>query len=87
MLDVARSEALAGQQPRRARLPSTASELLLIANANASGLHGSREIVDRAVSLLRSFGAAVETRGRVPAQAGDEASPRVRARTSVQRSH
>jgi diacylglycerol kinase (ATP) len=62
MLDVARSEAFAGQQPRRARPPSTASELLLIANPHASGLHGNRETVDRAAALLRSFGAAVETR-------------------------
>jgi diacylglycerol kinase (ATP) len=38
------------------------SSLLLVANANASGLGGKRETVDRAVSLLRSFGASVEAR-------------------------
>jgi diacylglycerol kinase (ATP) len=37
------------------------SSLLLVANANASGLGGRTEPVDRAASLLRGFGARVET--------------------------
>ena len=72
MLDVARSEVFAGQQPRRSRLTSGGSDLLLIANPNASGLHGSRETVDRAASLLRSFGATVETRWTASAGELDE---------------
>jgi len=42
--------------------PTTRSSLLLVANANASGLEGKRETVDRAASLLRGFGARVESR-------------------------
>jgi diacylglycerol kinase (ATP) len=67
VLDVATSERAAGQ-PLRAARPATrhmagaGSNLLLVANANASGLNGNRETVDRAASLLRSFGAFVETR-------------------------
>ncbi|HKI22782.1 MAG TPA: diacylglycerol kinase family protein [Gaiellaceae bacterium] len=67
MLDVARSEGTAGQ-PLRAvqraprRRAGAGSNLLLVANTNASGLNGRRETVDRAASLLRSFGAFVETR-------------------------
>jgi diacylglycerol kinase (ATP) len=50
---------------RRARVSvadPARSNLLLVANANASGLGGRREIVDRAASLLRTLGARVETR-------------------------
>lgn len=67
MLDAATSERATGQ-PLRAARPATrrragaGSNLLLVANTNASGLNGHREIVDRAASLLRSFGAFVETR-------------------------
>jgi diacylglycerol kinase (ATP) len=42
--------------------PTGRSQLLLVANANASGLGGKREAVDRAASLLRGLGAGVETR-------------------------
>jgi diacylglycerol kinase (ATP) len=42
--------------------PTGRSSLLLVANANASGLEGKRETVDRAASLLRGFGARVESR-------------------------
>jgi diacylglycerol kinase (ATP) len=42
--------------------PTGRSSLLLVANANASGLAGKRETVDRAASLLRGFGARVESR-------------------------
>jgi diacylglycerol kinase (ATP) len=67
MLDVARTEETAGQplrSVRRAplRRAGAGSNLLLVANTNASGLNGRRETVDRAASLLRSFGAFVETR-------------------------
>ncbi|MGH2921400.1 MAG: diacylglycerol/lipid kinase family protein [Gaiellaceae bacterium] len=48
------------EPPRLA--PTGRSSLLLVANANASGLDGKRETVDRAASLLRGFGAQVETR-------------------------
>lgn len=67
MLDVATSKRAAGQ-PLRAdrrsprRRAGAGSNLLLVANTNASGLNGRRETVDRAASLLRSFGAFVETR-------------------------
>jgi diacylglycerol kinase (ATP) len=47
--------------PPRA-LPVRGSGLLLVANANASGLTGNRAIVDDAASALRSFGARVESR-------------------------
>ena len=67
MLDVATSERAAGQplravRPAPRRMAGAGSHLLLVANANASGLNGRRETVDRAASLLRSFGAFVETR-------------------------
>jgi diacylglycerol kinase (ATP) len=69
LLDVNKSRAtVAGLGPRgapreRLRLaPAGHSNLLLVANANASGLDGKRETVDRAASLLRSLGARVETR-------------------------
>lgn len=67
MLDAARSERAVGRPLRAVRqLPrrraGAGSNLLLVANTNASGLNGRRETVDRAASLLRSFGAFVETR-------------------------
>jgi diacylglycerol kinase (ATP) len=49
-----------GREPLR--LVPGRSSLLLVANANASGLNGNREAVDRAASLLRGFGAKVEAR-------------------------
>jgi diacylglycerol kinase (ATP) len=67
MLDAA-SRALAGEtgvrrlQPALSSPPAGRSSLLLVANANASGLGRRREAVDAAVSLLRGFGAQVETR-------------------------
>jgi diacylglycerol kinase family enzyme len=45
--------------PRHAR--RSGSSLLLVANANASGVGGRTETVDQAASLLRRFGARVET--------------------------
>jgi diacylglycerol kinase (ATP) len=51
MLDVATTRATA-----------VGHKLLLVANANASGLEGHRETLDRAASLLRGFGASVEAR-------------------------
>jgi diacylglycerol kinase (ATP) len=60
---------------RRQRLrpvPSGRSSLLLVANANASGLDGKRETVDRAASLLRSLGARVEARWTASASELDE---------------
>lgn len=68
MLDVARSETVRGGQQLRVsrtaprRVAGAGSKLLLVANANASGLNGSRGTVDRVSSLLHSFGASVETR-------------------------
>jgi diacylglycerol kinase (ATP) len=60
------SAGLGTQSPRREPLrlvpPAGRSTLLLVANANASGLGRSRETVDRAASLLRGFGADVEAR-------------------------
>jgi diacylglycerol kinase (ATP) len=47
--------------PPRA-LPARGSGLLLVANANASGLAGRRAVVDDASSALRAYGARVETR-------------------------
>ena len=49
-------------QPRRARLRSTTPPLLLIANANASGIAGRRGVVDGAAQLLRGRGASVDVR-------------------------
>jgi diacylglycerol kinase (ATP) len=67
MLDVARrrrngvgGEARSAQ--RRRWTPARGSNLLVVANANASGLGGRRETVELAASLLRGFGARVETR-------------------------
>jgi diacylglycerol kinase (ATP) len=68
MLDAAKSRATAEETGVRSapleplRLPARRSGLLLVANANASGLGGSRAAVDDAASLLRGFGARVETR-------------------------
>jgi diacylglycerol kinase (ATP) len=67
MLDAAESRATEETGVRIAppgRLSAAAgrSSLLLVANANASGLGGKREAVDAAASLLRVFGARVETR-------------------------
>src|ERR687897_990278 len=67
MLDVATGERAVGQplravRPAPRRMAGAGSNLLLVANTNASGLNGRRETVDRAASLLRSFGAFVETR-------------------------
>ena len=42
--------------------PTGRSSLLVVANANASGLEGKRDTVDRAASLLRGLGARVESR-------------------------
>jgi diacylglycerol kinase (ATP) len=69
LLEVARNRAVAEdtgilgapREPLRAVSPGRPN-LLLVANANASGLVGRREPVDRAQSLLRGFGARVETR-------------------------
>jgi diacylglycerol kinase (ATP) len=50
-------------QRRQLRLaPTGRPSLLLVANENASGLAGKRGTVDRAASLLRGFGARIETR-------------------------
>jgi diacylglycerol kinase (ATP) len=69
MLDLAKSRATAADQtvrstPRtRLRLaPAGRPSLLLVANANASGVSRKRETVDRAAALLRGFGAGVEMR-------------------------
>src|ERR671910_819447 len=69
MLDGAESRATAvGQGARSAQrkplrlAPTGRPSLLLVANENASGLAGKRETVDRAASLIRGFGARVETR-------------------------
>jgi diacylglycerol kinase family enzyme len=47
---------------RRRHLRAIAPHLLLVANANASGLVRRPELVDGATSYLRSLGASVETR-------------------------
>jgi diacylglycerol kinase (ATP) len=68
MAEAAKTDALSvGGQPlaRRARVGVAdpgRSNLLLVANANASGLGGRTDLVDRAASLLRGLGARVETR-------------------------
>jgi diacylglycerol kinase family enzyme len=46
---------------RRPRLRSLSPHLLLVANANASGLVRSPELLEGAQSLIRTFGARVET--------------------------
>jgi diacylglycerol kinase (ATP) len=50
--------------PRRraAHLRSTTPRLVLVANANASGLAGRRELVEGAAASLRRYGGVVETR-------------------------
>jgi diacylglycerol kinase (ATP) len=50
------------REQRLSSVPARRSSLLLVANPNASGLRAGLEIVDRAVSALRGFGASVETR-------------------------
>jgi diacylglycerol kinase (ATP) len=68
MLDAAKSRATAEEPGVRSApvgllsAPARRSGLLLIANANASGLGGNRAAVDDAASVLRGFGARVETR-------------------------
>lgn len=70
MLEVAESRATAAEEigvrlaptEQLPRAPIDRSSLFLVANANASGLGGKRGIVDEAASLLRGFGARVETR-------------------------
>jgi diacylglycerol kinase (ATP) len=52
--------------------PTGRPSLLLVANANASGLGGKRETVDRAAFLLRGFGARVESRWTTSADELDE---------------
>jgi diacylglycerol kinase (ATP) len=54
-----RAEALA---PRPPRLRSLSPDVVLVANANASGLVRRPELVDDAARALRSFGARVESR-------------------------
>ena len=54
-----RAEALA---PRPPRLRSLSHDVVLVANANASGLVRRPELVDDAARALRSFGARVESR-------------------------
>ena len=49
------------ETPRTHRRPS-AAQLLLVANANASGLAGRRDVLDGAAHELRRRGAQVETR-------------------------
>jgi len=69
MLDFAKSrvtaagQAVRGTPRERLRLaPAVRPNLLLVANVNASGVAGKRETIDRIASLLRGFGAGVETR-------------------------
>src|SRR5918994_3542599 len=69
MLDGAESRAAAvGHEARSAQrkplrlAPTGRPSLLLVANENPSGLAGKRETVDRAASLIRGFGARIETR-------------------------
>jgi diacylglycerol kinase (ATP) len=69
MLEVAKTEAaavgrVAGSARRQPlwQVPTGQLSLLLVANANASGLDGKKETVDRAASMLRALGARVETR-------------------------
>jgi diacylglycerol kinase (ATP) len=74
MLEAARAttgETGVRNAPSRA-LPERGSGLLLVANANASGLTGRRGVVDEAVSALRAFGARVETRLTSSARELDE---------------
>jgi diacylglycerol kinase (ATP) len=78
MLESAKSGAAVGHTApgaRRAPLrlaPAGRANLLLVANANASGVGGKREPVDRAASLLRGLGARVETRWTTSTRELDE---------------
>jgi diacylglycerol kinase (ATP) len=79
MLEGAESRAAAvGHDARSAQrkplrlAPTGRPSLLLVANENASGLAGKRETVDRAASLLRGFGARIETRWTSSARELDE---------------
>jgi diacylglycerol kinase (ATP) len=79
MLDGAKSRATAVEhEPRSTQrealrlAPTGRPSLLLVANENASGLAGKRETVDRAASMLRGFGARVETRWTASAGELDE---------------
>jgi diacylglycerol kinase (ATP) len=79
MLDGAKSRATAVEHELRStqrkalRLaPTGRPSLLLVANENASGLVGKRGTVDRAASMLRGFGARVETRWTASAGELDE---------------
>ena len=54
--------AFALRPPRPRRLPSSSPHLLLVANANASGLAGRRDVVDGVARLLRVAGGRVEAR-------------------------
>src|ERR671911_2491253 len=79
MLDGAESRAAAvGHEARSAQrkplrlAPTGRPSLLLVANENASGLAGKRETVDRAASLLRGYGARIETRWTASARELDE---------------
>jgi diacylglycerol kinase (ATP) len=47
---------------RPVRTPAARSDLLLVANGNASGLAGNRPLVADAAEVLRGFGGRVETR-------------------------
>jgi diacylglycerol kinase (ATP) len=55
-------ERIAPSSPARPRLRSLAPHVLLVANANASGLTRHPELVDGSARLLRDAGARVETR-------------------------
>jgi diacylglycerol kinase (ATP) len=61
----------ARRRPLR-QVPTGHSSLLLVANANASGLDGKKDAVDRAASLLRGLGAHVEARWTASAGELDE---------------
>jgi diacylglycerol kinase (ATP) len=50
------------RRPPIRRLRSTSPPLLLIANANASGLAGRREVLDGVLGSMRRFGSRVEAR-------------------------
>jgi diacylglycerol kinase (ATP) len=53
---------VAPQRRRPAHLRSTTPQLVLVANANASGLAGQRGLVEAAAAALRRHGGRVETR-------------------------
>lgn len=56
------AQMLASRTALHPRLAPAPSSLLLVANANASGLGGRRELVDGASWLLRRLGSRVDTR-------------------------